>query len=79
MFSRFPFLGAFMKKLEFFHVCMVVLCVSGVLGFSFGYGKWFDSWVFLPSFPNALDSAFLAFSSFYLGGLCFFFLKGGRM
>ena len=58
---------------------MVTLCVSGTVGFSLGFGKWFNKWVYLSAFPNALDSAFLAFSVFYLGGLCVYYLKGIRV
>ncbi len=66
-----------MNKIKFANFCLVILSVSGIVGFSFGFGKWFDNWVFLPAFPNALDSAFLAFSAAYLGSLCAFFLMGG--
>jgi len=68
-----------LSKTRFLHICLVILSLSGIVGFSVGFGKWFNKWVFLPAFPNALDSAFLAFSAVYLGSLCVFLLMGGRV
>lgn len=46
---------------------LVVLMVSGLVGFGFGFAKWFGVWVYLPWIPNALDSIFICVSALVLG------------
>ena len=45
---------------------LLVACYFGIIGFAFGFGKWFDQWVYLPTFPNKLDSGVLILSASYL-------------
>ena len=55
----------------FFNKILVIICVSGIIGFALGFTKWFNyngvTLANLPVFPNILDSIFLIFSASYLG------------
>ena len=55
----------------FFNKILVIICVSGIIGFALGFTKWFNyngvTLANLPVFPNILDSVFIVFSAIYLG------------
>ena len=46
---------------------LLLLCVSGTCGIAVKLVLLMDQWVYLPSFPDVLDSAFLILSSLCLG------------
>jgi hypothetical protein len=47
--------------------CMIIMLLTGTVGIALKFITFFDQWVFFPSFPNTLDSAFLIISVAYLG------------
>jgi hypothetical protein len=55
---------------NFIHKVLLIVCLFGTVGFSFGFMKWFNwdgnTLANLPVFPNILDSMFLIFSVCYL-------------
>jgi hypothetical protein len=40
----------------------LVICLFGSFGIALKFTVFFDHWVFFPTFPNVLDSAFLMYS-----------------
>lgn len=59
-------------KTEFANYILTTICVSGLIGFAVGFTKHFNqpNGYYLPTFPNILDSIFIAFSAVYLGIMC---------
>ena len=54
------------NKNELFHDCMLLIFVCGSIGMALKFATFFNQWVYFPSFPNALDSAFLISAVMYL-------------
>ncbi len=50
------------KKSELFNDCMTITFVCGTIGVALKFVTFFNQWVYFPSFPNMLDSAFLVSS-----------------
>jgi hypothetical protein len=46
--------------------CIMITLLTGTIGIALKFITFFDQWVYFPSFPNALDSAFLIISVVYL-------------
>ena len=55
------------NRRELIHDCMLVLFVCGTIGIALKFATFFNSWVYFPWFPNALDSTFLISAVVYLG------------
>jgi len=51
---------------ELFNDCVLVVLVFGTIGIAIRFMTFFGKWVYFPTFPNALDAAFLIFSVLYL-------------
>ncbi len=47
---------------------LMVAFFFGTVGVALKFTTFFDHWVYFPSFPNFLDSAFLIFGSAYFFG-----------
>lgn len=39
--------------------CVTIVFVCGTIGVALKFATFFNQWVYFPSFPNMLDSAFL--------------------
>ena len=50
---------------ELFHDCMMIMFVCGTIGIALKFITFFNQWVYFPSFPNMLDSAFLISAVMY--------------
>jgi hypothetical protein len=46
---------------------LVMVSISGIIGFSLGFTKYFNHMYYFPLIPNVFDSVFLILSSLYLG------------
>ena len=44
---------------ELFQDLMTIMFVCGTIGIALKFVTFFNQWVYFPSFPNMLDSAFL--------------------
>jgi hypothetical protein len=44
---------------------LIIVFVFGTVGIALKFFTYFNHWVYFPSFPNALDSAFLILSVTY--------------
>jgi hypothetical protein len=51
---------------ELFNDCLSIIFACGTIGIALKFITFFDKWVYFPSFPNYLDSAFLICSVLYL-------------
>ena len=47
------------NRIELFQDCMMIMFVCGTIGIALKFITFFNQWVYFPSFPNMLDSAFL--------------------
>ncbi len=56
---------------KFVNNCFIVILVAGTIGIALKFIAYFNHWVYFPSFPNILDSAFLVISAVYLGSRAF--------
>jgi hypothetical protein len=52
-------------KNELLHDCMLTIFACGTIGIAIKLVTFVNQWVFFPSFPNALDSAFLISATAY--------------
>jgi hypothetical protein len=46
--------------------CILLTLVFGTIGIALKYTTFFNKWVYFPSFPNIIDSAFLILTVIYL-------------
>ncbi len=46
--------------------CIQIVLVCGTIGIALKFITFFNNWVYFPTFPNVLDSAFLITSILYL-------------
>ena len=55
--------------MEFLHLILTTIAVCGLIGFAVGFTKHFNQpyGYVIPTFPNILDSIFIALSAVYLG------------
>jgi hypothetical protein len=58
-------LGANKSLKEVLGEGLLVFLFFGTVGIALKFTTFFNHWVYFPSFPNALDSTFLIFSSAY--------------
>jgi hypothetical protein len=56
-----PFFSSFLNKI------LMVISVSGIIGFALGFIKYFNNTYYFPLIPNVFDSVFLILASLYLG------------
>ena len=54
------------SSLFFLDKIMIIICLSGTIGFALSFTKYFNYWYYLPFIPNIFDSIFLIFSVSYL-------------
>jgi hypothetical protein len=59
--TNLPFFSSFLNKI------LMVISVSGIIGFALGFTKYFNNTYYFPLIPNIFDSIFLIFASVYLG------------
>jgi hypothetical protein len=50
---------------ELLHDCMLIVFSCGIIGIAIKFVTFVNQWVFFPSFPNVLDSAFLISAAGY--------------
>ena len=51
---------------DLFNDLVQIVLVAGTIGISLKFITFFDKWVYFPTFPNFLDSAFLIIAITYL-------------
>jgi hypothetical protein len=54
-----------MNNKKFFFYCVDIVCLFGLIGFAFGFAKYFNHLVYLPLVPNIFDSLFIVFCAVY--------------
>jgi len=59
--TNLPFFSSFLNKI------LMVISVSGIIGFALGFTKYFNNTYYFPLIPNVFDSVFLILASLYLG------------
>ncbi len=47
------------NRSQLFQDCMMIMFLCGTIGIALKFVTFFNQWVYFPSFPNMLDSAFL--------------------
>ena len=55
------------KVASFLNKILIVISISGIIGFALGFTKYFNNTYYFPLIPNVFDSVFLILASLYLG------------